>query len=276
MPANQGFNPFMFSPAQPIAQPGVQAKPAPVAANGQPLAPGTNGLPAAPNPGAGTGTVDNNGTPVTTGGGAAATGTGTGSPLDAFTDFFKIDPNKKPAANPLDEKLFNLDPKKLGEAAAKLDFARSIKPELMQKALAGDVASFQMILNQAMQAGFMMQAQMNINMMEGGFARNNERFSSALDGRFRDYQVNTSVTQNPALKHPAIQPVLAAIRSQIATQNPNMPPSEVASKAEEYFMATHAAISTLNNDQARTSGTGPKEADFSLLLGLDGSGQQQQ
>jgi hypothetical protein len=263
MAGETGFNPFnLFK--QPNPAPGEKITP-PQPNNGQP----NNG---APNPmepknkGAGAG-VDGNGT-GTDNNGTGGNGNGTGSPLDPFNDLFKMDPNKKPAQDPLSEALFNLDPEKLKASASKLDFTRSLDKALVQKALQGDVDSFSQVLNQAFQGAFMVFTQMNVGMLEGGVKRNNERFSSVLDGRFRDYQVRNSAPKNPALQHPAAQPVLAAIRQHIAETNPNLSPDAVATKAEEYFTAMGAAMSSLNKDNSGgTGGTGAaKEPDYSIFL----------
>lgn len=197
-----------------------------------------------------------------------------GSPLDAFKDLFKVDPNKPQPKDPFSEPLFNLDPKKLSEAATKMDFTRNLNPELVNKALQGDQQAFSQVLNQVMQSSFMMSTQMLVGMMEGGVRKNNERYNSVLDGRFREFTINSSEPQNPALRHEAAKPVLAALRAQIAQANPNLSPSEVSKQAEDYFLSMSKAISSFGPDGKPVDATrnqdpnAPKEPDYSAFLQL--------
>lgn len=259
---------------QPNPNPGGMPQGQPAGQNSQP---GANGTPNPAgggnagldlrNPNAGGGSMDS------MPGGANSQPGGTGSPLDGFTDLFKVDPNKQPTANPLSEKLFNLDPAKLAAAVAKMDFTRSIDPATIQKALSGDVGSFNTTINTAVQGAVATVFQHMTGMMEGAFNKNNERFSSVLDGRFRDYQVNSSTTNHPALKHPAAQPALAAIRSHIASQEPNLSAAQVNDKAEKYFISMGEAINSYDDSgQLRKKGStmpgGVAEPDYSAFLNL--------
>lgn len=166
------------------------------------------------------------------------------SPLDAFKDLFTIDPKAAPKTDPLSEKLLNLDPKKLGESVAKMDFARSLNPELVQKALGGDAASFATAINQVSQATFAASTQMLVNLMEQAIAKNNSRFDSVLGDRIRTAQLSFTRPDNEALSHPAAQPVLAALKTQAASQFPHLSPSEIAKKAEDYFLAMAEAVTS--------------------------------
>lgn len=238
------FNPFATGKAT-GATPGNEVNPKGmpgqgVQQGGAASVPGSGGMPNnQPNPGAGVGVDTASG-----GAGVDTAGGGEASPLDEFGDLFTIDPKAEVEKDPLAEKLFNLDPKKLAAAAQKLDFTRVVDKELIQKALQGDVDSFTSALNQTMQHGFMTSMQAITQMMEQGISRNNERFSSTLEGRFKDFQINSSSAKNPALNHPAVKPMLAALRQQIA-RNPKFKgksPAEISSMAEKYFLSMHEAI----------------------------------
>lgn len=194
------------------------------------------------------------------------------SPLDAFTDVFKIDPNKQPAADPLKDPLFSVDPQKLSAAVSKMDFTRAIKPELVQKALGGDAAAFSAAINQATQTAYMAVTQMMTGLMETAFSKNNGRFESTLSGRFRDFQISNSRPDNKVLQHPAAQPMLSALKSHIATQFPDLGPPEVTKRAEEYFLAMSKEMQTLDKDNAdnaaasgASKGTGA-ETDWTKYL----------
>lgn len=242
--------------------PKAPANPAPApAANGAPAVPGTGGMPAAPNPAAGEGAA-----PAGPGGGAAGTGTGTGSPLDSFSDIFKMEDNEQPAPDPMKEKLLNLDPAKLNEAVGKMNFAQNVPAELVQKALQGDVQSFMTALNMVSQNAFAMSANMVTGMMENAISKNNDRINQVLPERFRSFSLASEGPKNPALNHPAAKPMLDAMKAMIAAKNPGMAAGEIASKAEEYFTAFGSMMGAAKETPAAPGGGSAQQEDWTLFL----------
>lgn len=190
------------------------------------------------------------------------------SPLDAFNELFKIDPNKTPTPNPLAEKLMELDPTKFGAAVAKMDFTRTLAPDLVSKALQGDVASFTQALNQALQGTFASAVQMLVGINEAAFRKNNDRVEAVLGDRFRNFQIQSSKPENKALQHPAAQPVLAALRAHIASSSPELPAYEVGKRAEDYFVAMGKAMQSVEQqvkDQTLQQ-HGTQEVDWTKFL----------
>lgn len=187
-------------------------------------------------------------------------GAGTGSPLDPFSDIFKIDTTVQAPVDPLSQKLLELDPKKFAETVSKMDFTRTLNPELVTKALQGDTQAFNQVLNTAFQGAFAASTQMVVGIMEQAFNKNNGRFSSVLEGRFKDFQINSSSSTNKVLNHPAAKPVLQALRTQIANSSVgrNLSATEINTKAEEYFLAMGDALGSL-----KTEGLKNKNADGS-------------
>lgn len=279
---NAGFNPFAFMKRD-TAGASNQNNPNPNSGagnhqqggGGATTVPGSGGMPNQQvNKGAGAGTGD--GPNLENSGGAGTDGTGAkgpSSPLDVFTDMFtmKADSGAAPK-DPFSEPLFNLDPKKLGEATGKMEFTRGIDPALVQKALQGDAASFLGILNTVSRNAFTAALSTTVGMTERGFGSFKERYDNTLDGRFRDYQVNSMVSSNPALKHPAAAPVISGIKQMIASQNPNMAPAEVQSQAEAYFLAMGKAMGSLGDGNGTGAqggdkgGKGAAEPDYSMFL----------
>ena len=202
-----------------------------------PTVPGTGGMPAAaPNPGADPANVqDATGLP------ASAAPTEPSSPLDAFKEIFTIDPNKPAPQNPLAEKLFTMDPAKMAESVSKMNFTQNLTAEQLQTAMQSP-QEMQKILNQVAQNSFAMSLQMVTGMMESGFNKNNQRFESVLSDRIRTTQMGFEAPKNPALNHPAAQPVLGAMKATIAQQFPQLSPAQVTQKAEEYFQAMASAL----------------------------------
>lgn len=174
-----------------------------------------------------------------------------GSALDGFTDFFKVDPKKAPPKDPLLEPLLSMDPKILAERIGKMDFTQGLAPELVQKALAGDAKAFMDAQNHTSRAAFAAAFQALTGVMEGAIKKNNDRFGSSLEGRFRKFQIGSAQSTNPVLNHPAVQPVLASLREMFAQQNPEMHPTDVAKKAEEWFIASSGALQDLDTETAK-------------------------
>lgn len=235
------------SQGQPSGQPAPQPSPA--------VVPGSGGMPnQQPNPAAGKGAdgqplpeLNLDGTPKPK---------PDASPLDAFSDLFTIDPKKEPVKDPLKDPIFNVDPAKLAEVVSKMDFARNLPPELVAKALGGDAASFSTILNAVARNSYLLSTQMMTKLVASAFETNNGRWEGALSSRFRDFQINFSEPQNAALKHKAAQPVLTALKSTIAIQNPELSPMEVSKKAEDYFLSMAKAINSVGTEELGGGGKG--------------------
>lgn len=192
--------------------------------------------------------------------GTGAGGTGAGSPpnpLDNFKDLFTITPDdmKKQPQDPFAQPLLNMDQKKFAEAASKMNFAAGISPEDLAKAFpGGDAQTISTILNRVTQSTFASAAQVFTGIMEQAFKKNNGRFDSALGSKFKSFQLDSSAPTNPALKHPALQPMLAAVRSSVAAKNPHLSAVEIAQQAEEYMSVMADALSKAGKGESSEGG----------------------
>lgn len=266
MPVGQpGFNiSNVFRSQQP-----QQPQPQPQGNQPQPPVAGSGGMPNQPqNPGAGTGTGTGQPELPDLTGGAGTGNQPQNNPLDDFKDLFTIDPKAEPKKNPLAEKLFNLDPKKLSDSAGKMNFVASIPKELLQKAAAGnDPDALAAVINHAGQTSFQVVTNMFIGMMEQGFSKNNGRFDSVLSDRFRDFSIRSSRPENTVLNHPAVQPIVEALKTQFASKHPDLSAAEITKKAEDYYLAVHGEIGKTQKPIEDKSGSGgAKETDFSAFL----------
>lgn len=273
MPApqvNPGFNIANVFRQQPTTQVTPQNPQGGGQGNPNPTAPNSGGMPNNPqNSGAGAGTGDGNPELPDLSGGGTGNPKKESSPLDGFADLFTIDPKAEPKKNPLAEKLFNLDPKKLSDSASRMNFVSAIPKELLQKAAAGnDPDALAAVINHAGQASFQLVTQMFVGMMENGFQKNNGRFDSVLSDRFRDFSVRNSRPENAVLNHSAVQPIVEALKTQFASKHPELSAAEVTKKAEDYFLAVHGEIGkTQKPTTDATGGSGAaKETDFTAFL----------
>lgn len=158
------------------------------------------------------------------------------TPLDKFNDLWKNDPNAKPGGS---GDMFNVDPQKLMEAAGKVDFAKVITPEQVAAIQAGGEAgttAFIQAINAVSQATFAQSALASTKIVEQAINRTKDQFSADLPGMLKRQNLNDSLRDsNPAFSHPAAQPILNALQSQLTQKYPNATVQELQGMAKEYL-----------------------------------------
>ena len=161
------------------------------------------------------------------------------SPLDAFTDLWKP-VETKPGDQPPGYN-FNVDPSKLMEAAGKVDFSKVVTPETLQKIAAGGeagVAASLEAMNRMSQTVYAQSALASTKIVEQALARAEEKFAAQVPGLIKSHQVSDSLrSDNPALSHPAAQPILQALQSQLTQKFPSATVAEIKEMANNYFAA---------------------------------------
>jgi hypothetical protein len=196
---------------------------------------------------------------------------GQNSPLEEMAKLWETDPTKQgnTPSDPFAEPLFTMDPKKLRESSAQLDFTSQISPELMQKALSGDGQAMMQIINQTAQNAVATSLQMSTMLAEQTGAKLGQRFKSTLPNEMRRFQIDNTTPQTEILQNPAVSPMLKMIRERVAVNNPNMRPAEVNAKAEAYLLQMADALrqDRGNNNGGQTQNQGQTPAgvidDFS-------------
>lgn len=227
-------NPFT-APAAPVATapaPGMPPQAPPAVP--QPRNPADNGF--ANNPAG-------NGSALQQGASAPQPGQNNSSPLDQFSALFHNDPTKT-EVNPLDaltKPVIEADFAKLKEQVTAANLVGQVSPELFQKAMQGDVASFTQIMNQVAQQAFLEAARFSHGIVESGIQTYNGRVEKALPSRFQDFQARVAMeTANPALAHEAARPVVEALRQLAIAKNPNASPQQIAEQVQQYFKSLQA------------------------------------
>ena len=187
------------------------------------------------------------------------------SPLDKFSDVFKID-EKDGAELPL----FNIDPTKLTEQAAKTSFVNSIPPEkLAEMAKGGEegVKAALEIINNVAQSGYAQATLVSAKLVEHALEKQSEKFQNVvIPHLIRQMEVHGTLTDaNPALNHPAIAPILASVQEKLAKQHPDAPAKELASMAQDFVSAFATAVNP-PKDLVQQDKRKGKETDWSLFL----------
>lgn len=162
------------------------------------------------------------------------------SPLDAYKDLWQpAEAPKNPDGSPVVKAgMFNLDPAKIMETAGKLDFKKAIKPEQLTAIQAGGPEAMAALLDVMQQVGQLSYAnsvQTNAQLMEAGFGKARTDFTKELPDHIKAYGVGRELSNsNPALNHPAAQPIIDAVRQQMIAKFPGASEADIAARATEY------------------------------------------
>lgn len=133
------------------------------------------------------------------------------------------------------------DPAKMLEAARKVDFSKSIPPEVLTKITAGGpeaATAFAQALNDVSQRAYAQSSFASTKMIEQALAKFQEGLNSRLPGQIKQHAVADSIRElNPALQHPAAAPIMEALQSQMAVKYPNATVAEIRDMASQYLTA---------------------------------------
>lgn len=199
--------------------------------------------PAAPVPGvtapAMTGAPDNPNLPVATVAAPAAPDPNA-SPLDAHSKLWENDPTKAPAAP---APLFDIDPAKFNEAIKSADFTKSVPPELLAKAMAGDAAAMTLALNTVAQTAFSHQTMATTKLIEQALNKRDEAVKASMPEAIRRAQIDSNLADSPIFQHAATRPLVDALTAQLASQFPKATAAQVAEQARK-FVADFALVVT--------------------------------
>jgi hypothetical protein len=86
----------------------------------------------------------------------------------------------------------------------------------------------------------------------------------------RSIQLAQMPADNPALNHPASQPLLSLVRSQIQMKNPSLSAAEINKQAESYLVTYASAISAPTPEQQATQQAAAGGTDWENWAGLNG------
>lgn len=191
------------------------------------------------------------------------------NPLDELTAIWQNDPNVKETVDPLNTPLFNTDVKAINAAAAKIDFIGQLPPDMLQKAMAGgDPQAFMQVLNAVAQRAVATSTQLNAATIEQATTRNNARIQQALPGKLKTIQLETMAPDNQVLAHPASQPLLQLVRSQIQMKNPGLTAQQINTQAENYLVNFGSAVTAPSQEAQATTKAQTGGTDWDAWAGI--------
>ncbi len=217
-------------------------------------------------------TVNTNGQTTPEAGGSAQianTANEAPNPLDVMASLMQNDPNVKAPVDPLSAPLLQTDVAKLRQAAGQMNLVGQIDPELMQRAMSGnDPVAFAAVLNAAAQSAVVTSAQLSASTVEQATTRNNQRMLQVIPNQIKQAQIDSSVSENPALAHPAAQPFLHMIRSQIQMKEPGLSAAEINRRAETVISGFAESVATAPQEQVRQQQSANQGTDWDRWAGI--------
>lgn len=135
------------------------------------------------------------------------------------------------------------DRAKFKDKVKTLDFARTLDPAVVQKALSGDVNSFSQVINQAVQGALAMSVDASHSFTEAGFSSAESRFFERIPGELKKHTAfDSSLSANPKMNHPAIKPMVGLVQNQLQAKFPDASAQEIQTMTSEYFTEVFGAL----------------------------------
>lgn len=191
-------------------------------------------------------------------------------PMDKFKDLWQptqTDPN---SAGEQSNSPAPVDPQKLMEAAAKVDFSKIVTQDMIQKIAGGGeeaAAAFVQAMNLTAQTVYGQSAVTTAKIVEQAVSQAREQFIAEIPNHIRNQNVRGRVfEENPAFSNPAIAPLIEAQVQQLASKFPKATPAELNTMAKEYLQGMAALISPPKADASGKSQTGKGETDWESYL----------
>lgn len=133
--------------------------------------------------------------------------------------------------------VFSMDQEKFSQAVAGMDFTKSIPPELMQKALAGDAQSLMGLLNRVGQNAFSAATISSRDMVEHANKKAGGSFEQQVKEAVRVALSEQNLTKaNAAFNDPLVTPLLREINNRIRAKFPEASPEELAKQSQQMLM----------------------------------------
>lgn len=180
----------------------------------------------------------------------------------------------------------NVDPKKMFEAARRIDFSKVMNPEKVAAALKGDAAAFTEVINTVAQATFANMAMSATKISKAMMSQMAEKlYSGALPHHFRRHAVNSQIdTDLPILSDPAVAPMFESFKQQMQVKYPKASAQEISQLAKKMVTAFADAVKGGGNSAGNTNiskgqkgglnKTGTGEEDWGEFFNLGPSNQQ--
>jgi hypothetical protein len=190
------------------------------------------------------------------------------SPLAQVAEAWKMKvPEQQGEAQKPHSYFGNVDPAKLSAASKNLNFLAGVDPALVEKAKGGDAEAFMQVMNATNQNTFQTAMAAIPAIMEPVLKQVEQQSTAAVPGLFRQMQLRSERPSNPVLNDPAWIPVVEALKTSLASQNPQATPDQIVAQVEKHVEAMVAAAAPKQQQQPPGGRQQPAgDEDYSFLL----------
>ena len=193
------------------------------------------------------------------------------NPLDTLKDLWTTqqpDATQQQPASVLD-----LDPKQLMASAQKMDFSKVIKPEQLQAIAAGGegaMQAFGQVLNTVTQASDAQSTLSASKLIKEALKEHGQGLDTRISETMRrNLATEGMINDRPELRHPAAQPVISAIQSQLAAKFPQATSAELRKLSEDYFTGLGSIFAPKKDQQQEGSGKPSADGMDDFLKDID-------
>lgn len=181
------------------------------------------------------------------------------NPLDVYAKMFENAAKNSDIQAPQ----FKLDPKVVDDVSSKLDFTQSVPPELMEKALTGDVKALLGVIQATTQNAYKTALQHGSSLTDTFINQRSEFDQNRINNGVKRELTSQALSDAPNFDHPVVKQELNRIASQFAKANPDASPQEIAKSAKAYITDLAAAMNPSSKTSDSTKGG---EFDWSKYL----------
>ncbi len=190
------------------------------------------------------------------------------SPVDKFADLWQPTPIDK--TKPIENESVPIDQAKLMEAAGKVDFARVITQEELQKISAGGdgaVAALVSALNKTAQTVFGQSTIVAEKIIAQRIEESNARLTAQIPDMVRKQSFQNGLLEtNPAFSNPAVLPVITALQMQLSEKYPKATQSELRTMAQEYLTGVAEMVTPKQKETPSSKSGKGNEEDWEAYL----------
>lgn len=180
-----------------------------------------------------------------------------------------VDPKQQAAAGPRPY-FGNVDPNKIAAAAQSMDFLNGVDPALVEKAKGGDADAFLAVVNASNQNAFKTAMMALPGIIEPVLQQAEQRQAERAPAIFQQLQLRTARSSDPVFNNPAVAPVVEALKTTIASQNPQATPAQVLELVQQRISDLGQVLAPLQKQQQEDNAPARRSAnagsdDFSFL-----------
>lgn len=185
------------------------------------------------------------------------------SPPDKFSKLWDpTEPDQTKQGNQTPDN--GLTPEKMLEAASKVDFRKSLNPELVTKLQAGGTEAVEAtlaLMNQTAQQVYGQSVVVAQKLVDRAVEQATQEFAKQIPGLVKGQAARESLlSDNPAFKDPKVAPIVGAVQQQLQAKFPNASAAEISQMAREYFKEA-AGVFSSDPKAAAAAATANKVAD---------------